>query len=148
MRISDDALEEVLQRTHRYPYFLQQWAHDCWNCAAGSEISMDDVRAATHVARGTLDRDFFRVRIERCAEQERRYMAVLAALKGRNPAAGRPLAEVRSHLADLDETAFDAVHDGLIAKGMTYMPTRERVAFTVPLFDAFMRRVMPDGAAA
>ena len=31
-----------------------------------------------------------------------------------------------------------------IAKGMAYAPAHGDTAFTVPMFDAFMRRVMPD----
>ena len=36
-----------------------------------------------------------------------------------------------------------APRNSLIAKGMLYSPAHGDVAFTVPLFDAFMRRVMP-----
>jgi hypothetical protein len=32
---------------------------------------------------------------------------------------------------------------GLIKKGMVYSPSYGDMAFTVPLFDEFMRRVMP-----
>ena len=32
---------------------------------------------------------------------------------------------------------------GLIAKGMIYSPAHGETAFTVPLFDEFMRRAMP-----
>lgn len=32
----------------------------------------------------------------------------------------------------------------LIAKGMLYSPSHGDTAFTVPLFDSFMQRVMPD----
>ena len=35
--------------------------------------------------------------------------------------------------------------NSLIAKGMLYSPAHGDTAFTVPLFDAFMRRVMPNG---
>ena len=36
------------------------------------------------------------------------------------------------------------LRSGLIAKGMVYGPTHGDTAFTVPLFDAFLRRIMPD----
>jgi hypothetical protein len=32
---------------------------------------------------------------------------------------------------------------GLIAKGMIWSPTHGDTAFTVPLFDEFMKRIMP-----
>jgi len=35
------------------------------------------------------------------------------------------------------------VRASLINKGMVYSPSHGEMAFTVPLFDAFMRRAMP-----
>jgi hypothetical protein len=32
----------------------------------------------------------------------------------------------------------------LIAKGMTWSPNHGDTAFTVPMFDAFMKRLMPE----
>jgi hypothetical protein len=32
----------------------------------------------------------------------------------------------------------------LLEKGMIYSPSHGEMAFTVPLFDEFMKRVMPD----
>ena len=34
---------------------------------------------------------------------------------------------------------------GLIAKGMIYSPAHGDTAFTVPLFDQFLLRALPDG---
>jgi hypothetical protein len=36
------------------------------------------------------------------------------------------------------------LRSGLIGKGMVYSPSHGDTAFTVPLFDDFMKRVMPD----
>ncbi len=36
------------------------------------------------------------------------------------------------------------VRDGLIAKGMLHSPAHGDTAFTAPLFDGFMQRIMPD----
>ena len=44
-----------------------------------------------------------------------------------------------------DITALSSVRSGLIKKGMIYSPSHGVMAFTVPLFDEFMRRAMPDG---
>ena len=35
------------------------------------------------------------------------------------------------------------IRAGLIAKGMVWSPTHGDTAFTVPLFDEFMKRIMP-----
>ena len=43
----------------------------------------------------------------------------------------------------LKVTSLAPTRNSLIAKGMLYSPAHGDTAFTVPLFDAFMRRVMP-----
>jgi hypothetical protein len=42
-------------------------------------------------------------------------------------------------------TAIAPVRNSLITKGMVYSRSHGDTAFTVPLFDGFMRRVMPEG---
>ncbi len=42
-----EALDTILSVTERYPYFLQQWAHDAWNVAKDDTITLADVQAAT-----------------------------------------------------------------------------------------------------
>jgi Mn-dependent DtxR family transcriptional regulator len=41
-------------------------------------------------------------------------------------------------------SSLGPVRANLIKKGMIYSPAYGEVAFTVPLFDEFMRRVMPE----
>ncbi len=40
-------------------------------------------------------------------------------------------------------TSLAPVRANLIKKGMVYSPSHGEMAFTVPLFDDFMRRAMP-----
>lgn len=42
-------------------------------------------------------------------------------------------------------TSVAPTRNGLIAKGMLYSPAHGDTAFTVPLFDGFMKRIMPEG---
>jgi DNA-binding MarR family transcriptional regulator len=41
-------------------------------------------------------------------------------------------------------TTLGPLRAGLIKKGMVYSPSHGEMAFTVPLFDEFMRRAMPE----
>jgi hypothetical protein len=41
-------------------------------------------------------------------------------------------------------TTLGPVRANLIKKGMVFSPSHGEMAFTVPLFDEFMRRAMPD----
>ena len=137
--IDDDALDEICRVTERYPYYLQQWAHDAWNLAAGPRITRQDVLNATKISISVLDRDFFRVRFERCNASEKRYLRALAAM---GPGAHRS-GDV-ADLLHLKISSLAPARDRLIRKGMIYAPQYGDVAFTVPLFDAYMQRVMPE----
>ena len=124
--------------TERYPYFIQQWSHDAWNIAKNFEIKASDVEAATPISIAALDGDFFRVRFDRCNPSEKRYMRALAEL-GPGPHRSGDIATVMS----FKTTSIGPTRDKLIKKGMVYSPQHGEVAFTVPLFDSYMRRVMP-----
>ena len=43
-------------------------------------------------------------------------------------------------------TSIGPLRKGLMSKGMAYSPAHGDVAFTVPLFDQFLSRIMPDWA--
>lgn len=136
--IDDAAISEILSVTERYPYFLQQWGHEAWNIASNNRISRKDVLKATSAAIVKLDESFFRVRFGRCTPTEKRYMRALAELGPGTHRSG----EIAEKLS-LKTTNVGPTRDKLIRKGMIYSPQHGDTAFTVPLFDAYMRRVMP-----
>jgi hypothetical protein len=133
-----EALDEILRVTERYPYFLQQWGHDAWNAASGPEIEKPDVEKATVTALQTLDESFFKVRFDRCTPSEKRYMRALAEL---GPGLHRS-GDIAEKLG-VAVTSVAPTRSKLIRKGMIYSPSHGGTAFTVPLFDAFMRRAIP-----
>ena len=45
-------------------------------------------------------------------------------------------------------TTVAPTRNGLIRKGMLYSPSHGDTAFTVPLFDEFLKRVMPEVPAS
>lgn len=135
---TDDALDEILNQTQAYPYFLQEWGKHCWQCADASPITRADVEVATTTAIAELDESFFRVRFDRLTPSEKRYLRAMAEL---GPGPHRS-GDIASQLRAKVQTVAP-VRSGLIAKGMIYSPAHGDTAFTVPLFDQFMRRVMP-----
>lgn len=132
------AVEEVLRLTERYPYFLQQWAHDAWNVADGNAITEADVVAATPISISTLDQSFFQVRFDRCTPSEKRYMRALAELGAGHHRSG----DIAEKLG-ISTNSAAPTRNGLIKKGMIYSPAYGDTAFTVPLFDDYLRRVIP-----
>lgn len=134
----DDAIDYIIEVTKGYPYFLQQWGYEVWNIAQQSPIRLDDVKQATKAAIAALDEGFFRVRFDRCTPAEKRYMRALADL-GEGPKRSGDIAE----RLGLKVTSIGPTRSKLIRKGMIYSPQHGETAFTVPLFDEYMRRTMP-----
>jgi hypothetical protein len=134
-----DATLEVMRVTGCYPYFLQQWAHDSWNAAIGPTIVKADVEAATVSSIRALDDSFFKVRFDRCTPTEKKYMRALAEL-GSGPHRSSDIAEVLG----VKITSVAPTRNALIRKGMIYSPAYGDTAFTVPLFDDYLRRAMPE----
>ncbi len=136
--ITERALDELLRVTSCYPYFLQEWGKQSWDAADTSPIDDADVARATPTAIAALDRSFFRVRFDRLTPAEKRYLRAMADL-GSDAVLSSAVADRLGRKA----SSFGPVRGTLIAKGMIYTPEYGRTAFTVPLFDAFMKRAMP-----
>ncbi len=135
---TDAAIEELLTQTRGYPYFLQEWGKHSWNVAKASPIGVDDARRATAEALAELDASFFRVRFDRLTPTEKAYMRAMADL-GPGPHRSGDIAERLGRKV----TTVAPLRNAMIAKGMLYSPAHGDTAFTVPLFDTFMRRIMP-----
>ncbi len=139
--ITDDALGAIIERTRRYPYFLQEWGKHAWDIAKQSPITLDDVDRASIEAVAALDESFFRVRFDRLTLAERRYLRAMAQL-GPGPHRTGDIAEVLGKRS----SGLAPVRASLIVKGMIWSPLHGDTTFTVPLFDEFMRRTMPGDA--
>jgi hypothetical protein len=135
-----DALDRIVEETGGYPYFLQEWGKHVWDVADDSPITLVDVHAASKVAVASLDESFFRVRFDRLTPSEKRYLRAMAEL-GPGPHRSGDIAETLNRKV----TSLGPTRSKLIEKGMVWSPSHGDTAFTVPLFDQFMRRIMPDG---
>ncbi len=133
-----NALDEILSQTKCYPYFLQEWGKHSWECAKQSPITLDDVNVATGLAISELDANFFRVRFDRLTPGEKRYLRAMAEL-GEGPHRSGDISEILKKGVQ----AVAPTRAQLINKGMIYSPSHGDNSFTVPLFDGYMKRVMP-----
>ena len=138
VQFEPEALRQLVAETRGYPYFLQQWGYEVWNVADTNLITARDVEQATRRAIAALDESFFRVRFDRCTPSEKRYMRALADL-GEGP---KRSGDVADRLG-VKVTSIGPTRAKLITKGLIYSPQHGETAFTVPLFDDFMRRAMP-----
>lgn len=139
VEINEDALDLILQKTQRYPYFLQEWGKHTWDTAKVSPITRQHVESASVAAIAALDESFFRVRFDRLTPVEKKYLRAMAEL-GPGPHRSGDIAEQLGR----EVTALGPTRSQLIAKGMVWSPSHGDTAFTVPLFDEFMRRIIPD----
>ncbi len=133
-----DAIEAIIHRTKGYPYFLQEWGKHAWDSAARSPITLADVKLASASAIAALDESFFRVRFDRLTPSERVYLRAMSEL-GPGPHRSGDIAEQ----LERPVSSLGPVRSSLIRKGMIWSPGHGDTAFTVPLFDEFMKRIMP-----
>jgi AAA+ ATPase superfamily predicted ATPase len=138
---TDKAISEITSQTQGYPYFLQEWGKHSWDIADASPIEAKDAKRATVAALAELDASFFRVRFDRLTPAEKRYIRAMADL-GPGPHRSGDIAERLGRKV----TTVAPIRNSLIAKGMLYSPSHGDTAFTVPLFDGFMKRIMPAAA--
>ena len=136
--VDEDGFDRIITATHRYPYFLQEWGKHAWDAAASSPITVEDVEKGTQTAIAALDKSFFLIRFDRLTPLEKHYLRAMAEL-GPGPHRSGAIADKMGRVVN----QLAPVRNQLISKGMVWSPGHGDTAFTVPLFDEFMRRIMP-----
>lgn len=134
----DNAVGKILRVSECYPYFLQEWGFQLWNAAASSPVRQIDVERTTPKVIAHLDANFFRVRFDRLTALQQKYLRAMAQL-GPGPYKTGDIAAILGVKA----TAVATVRQQLIDKGMVWSQRYGETAFTVPMFDAFMKRQIP-----
>ncbi len=138
VNINPDAVELIVQETKGYPYFLQEWGKHAWDITQQSPITVEDIRSASDQTIAALDESFFRVRFDRLTPKEKQYLRAMAEL-GPGPHRSGDIADELSRAT----SSLGPIRSSLIVKGMIWSPTHGDTAFTVPLFDEFMKRIIP-----
>lgn len=136
---AEDALAAAIEVTGGYPYFIQELGWAVWGAAQSSPIDADDVRHAVELYEAKLDSSFFRVRLDRATELQSAYLRAMAEL-GPEPQKAADVAAVLNR----ESTQVGPTRAELIDMGLLYTPQHGYAAFTVPHFDQFMLRAMPD----
>jgi hypothetical protein len=139
VEFTDAAVDAIVDHTRGYPYFLQEWGYRVWNAADASPIGRDLLDRVTPSLMRHLDENFFRVRFDRLTPAERSYLRAMAEL---GPGPHRS-GDIAAQLG-LKVESVAPRRSALISKGMLYSPAHGDTAFTVPLFDEFLRRNQPE----
>ncbi len=135
----DGAIDAIVDQTEGYPYFLQEWGKHAWDIAEDGKITLRDATQARSSALAELDKGFFRVRFDRLTPSEKKYMRAMAVLGAGPHRSGDVAAKLKKKI-----TTVAPVRNNLIAKGMAYSPAHGDIAFTVPMFDGFLKRTIPE----
>ena len=138
VEFEDAAIAVIFRLTQGYPYFLQEWGYQAWNQAAASPITLKVVQEANPIVIRRLDENFFRVRFDRLTPREKQFLRAIAEL-GPGPKRTSDISDILG----VKITSLGPVRASLIKKGMIYSPSHGEMAFTVPLFDEYMCRVIP-----
>lgn len=133
------ALRYMVKEAEGYPYFIQEWGFRVWNHAEGPRVSLANAREVRDEVVRQLDRNFFLVRFDRLTPKEKEYLRAMAEL---GPGPHRS-GDIAGCLGVRVESVAPR-RSGLIRKGMIYSPAHGDTAFTVPLFDQYLKRAMPD----
>ena len=132
------ALTETYRLTKGYPYFIQEWGYQMWNLAVSSPIDLELVQSAADSVVRRLDQNFFRVRFDRLTPGEKNFLRAMAQL-----GSGAIRSGDIANCLGVKVNSIGPVRSKLIKKGMIYSPAHGDMAFTVPLFDEFMKRAIP-----
>ena len=134
-----DAVDLAVEITHGYPYFIQELGYQVWTVAQNNRITREDVQLAQDAYESKLDSSFFRVRLDRATPLQTAYMRAMAEL-GPEPQKAADVAR----LLERDSTQLGPTRAELIEMGLLYTPVHGYAAFTVPDFDKFMIRAVPN----
>jgi len=136
---AQDALTLAFGVTGGYPYFIQEVGYAVWPVAEGPVIGVEDVREALPGYQAKLDQSFFRVRLERATQLQTSYLRAMAEL-GPDPQRAQDVAALMGRKSN----QLGPVRAQLVDLGLLYTPERGLAAFTVPQFDQYLRRIMPE----
>ena len=133
------AIGKIFTHSGGYPYFLQEYGYQLWLEVDGKEVDGLLVERALPLVHRRLDDNFFDVRFDRVTNKEREFLRTMADIP--SPIAVSEVAERLKRPLN----AISAVRAALIRKGMVYSPSHGEIAYTVPLFSDYMRRILPKG---
>jgi hypothetical protein len=134
-RYADEVVDAVMVDSGGYPFFIQVYGDALWIGSSGEVITMADLKRLRPRILATLDAGFFRARYVRASPNERLLMQNIAkhgesaTMEQLQQASGRRNNELQPTVS------------ALIQKGLVYRPERARIAFTAPMFGAFLNRI-------
>lgn len=133
---SNKAIEKIISLTKGYPFFIQQMCQIVFKNTNEKEIKSTHVEENIDEFFGTLDVGFFKVRYERCADSDKKF--VFAMVKcGELPCTISNIAKnLHKSVNQISTTRAQ-----LISKGIIFPIRYKELDFTVPEFSGYIQRL-------
>lgn len=133
---SREAICKITDLTKGYPFFIQQLCQVVYKNADNDVIEASDVENAVPLFFEALDNGFFKVRYERCADSDKKFVFAMVRC-GKLPCT---ISSIAKNL-NKDVTSISTTRAQLINKGIIYPIRYKELDFTVPEFSGFIRRL-------
>ena len=133
---SEGAIEKIISLTKGYPFFIQQMCQVVYKNTDEKEIKSAHVEENTDEFFQTLDIGFFKVRYERCADSDKKFIFAMVKC-GELPCAISNIAKtLHKNVSQISTTRAQLINKGII------FPIRyKELDFTVPEFSGFIQRL-------
>ena len=133
---TEEAIDEILNITEGYPYFLQEYGKQVWAFIKDKNIDIASVQEAYPIFEKSLDDSFFKVRYDRATPKEKEFMLAMTQCGG----LPCTIAQVASKMGT-NVKSISPLRAQLIYKGFIYATSYGEVDFTVPQFNKYINRI-------
>lgn len=133
---TDEAIDKIISITKGYPFFIQQMCQVVYKNAGEKEIDCSLVENSAEEFYKLLDVGFFKVRYERCADGDRKFIFAMVQC-GELPCT---VANVAKNL-NKNVNSVSTTRAQLISKGIIYPIRYRELDFTVPEFSGYIQRL-------
>lgn len=140
VKIEPEAVDTIIELTNGYPYFIQETCATIWENSSSKVITADDVTSNIAATNERLDNGFFRVSFNRCTPRQQDFLVAMVKC-GELPCT---MANVAANMGISPTNRISTFRAQLISKGLIYATGYGEVDFTVPKFDDFIMRTLPD----
>ena len=133
---TEAALREIIKITKGYPFFIQQMCQVVYKNTESGQIGEADVERNLQEFYHVLDTGFFKVRYERCAESDKKFIFAMVKC-GELPCT---ISNVAKNLHK-NVNSISTTRAQLINKGIIYPVRYKELDFTVPEFSGYIKRL-------
>jgi len=130
-----EAIDKIILVTKGYPFFIQQLCQIVYQNTGEKIIDYTHIENSIDEFFKTLDGGFFKVRYERCADSDKKFIFAMVKC-GELPCT---ISNIAQNLKK-SVTSISTTRAQLISKGIIYAARYKELDFTVPEFSGYIQR--------